>query len=233
MSHIPASGDSLSFCQSIRNRRRRQIILSPPDINQLRNFSEKKHSSFLFADNLIGSVAKDFLVGLIGLIRDANCSVIWALRSSVFWNKELTFIDILKILVLQALQINKDALSDPQNRINAAHFRGAVDEKDWINLLNQALNGISVVYIITDAELLSYIPDFSRSAATDCLEMFLKKITNPIVKIVVPTLAIDHTRVSRWDPSEWEIIQTASRAIRNTKQHRKKVRQAMARRDRM
>lgn len=63
--------------------------------------------------------------------------------------------DVLKQLVLQALQLNHSLLSEQSISLNAAQFQSAMTEADWFKLLGLVLTGLQNIYIVVDAEILS------------------------------------------------------------------------------
>jgi hypothetical protein len=114
---------------------------------------------------------------------------------------------LLKVLALHSLQLNPCSLTAGQYPITVAAVRDAVDEKDWLKLLNRALSGVSTLYIILDSELLAQMTQDSPYAATRLLEMFSRILSSTIFKIVVSTTAIDERHIRRnWDLESWTRI---------------------------
>jgi hypothetical protein len=58
--------------------------------------------------------------------------------------------DILRMLVIQAGQMNPSAISS-SIPITAVHLREASNYADWLNILRQILTGIAQVYVVLDA----------------------------------------------------------------------------------
>jgi hypothetical protein len=99
-----------------------------PDTSQLKTWSINPRSSFLITESSSEQAAKDFLVNLVDLIRTSNHRILWALRFTGYWKRNLTGLDILRMLVIQSLQINSTALSSKTHPLIMSHFREAVNE---------------------------------------------------------------------------------------------------------
>jgi len=123
-------------------RRRNRTGLLLPDVPQLQVWSKCARSSFLITESSSGQAAKDFLINLIELIRNNDRRILWALRSPDYWERSLTGVDILRMLLIQSLQINSAALTSKDHPITMTHLREVVDESDWFALLSRALTGM-------------------------------------------------------------------------------------------
>ena len=207
--HLPASGECLRFCQSMVKRTRHSSRFLLPDTTQLQAWSDLPRSSFIIVQSTSAQVAKAFLVNLVDLIREKNFRILWTLRFPDYWERKLTNLDILRMLVIQSLQINPQALTSSEHPITMTHLREAVDERDWLVLLNRALTGLSYVYIILDADLLSHATGKDRYVATKLIEAFPIMITSTVVKLIVSNAGLDEEYASRhWDPNCWSKLKT-------------------------
>lgn len=221
--NLPASGECLGFCQSMvkRSRCRTRILL--PNIAQLQRWSSHPRSSLLVTKCSSGQAARDFLVHLVGVIRASDCQVLWAFRFADYWARNLTSIDILRMLVIQALQINPKCLTSSLYSITMTHLREAVDEKDWLNLLNRAVAGLSFVYIVLDADLLGHATGQDRYLSTKLIEAFTKVVNSTVVKVVISTSGIDETYAeNNWDPDCWSKLRTDEVVEQRTLRHRRR-----------
>lgn len=211
LSQLPTSGETMNYCRTFRDRRRQRFRLPALTISQLDMWSKMTDCSFLLTESSNSQMSKDFLVNLVELIQQANFQTIWALRFEDYWTRHLTCIDLLKMLVLHSLQLNPSSLTARQCPITVAAVRDAVDEKDWLKLLNRALSGVSTLYIILDSEMLAEMTQDSPYAATRLLEMFSKALSSTIFKVVVSTTAIDETHIRRnWRLESWKKIMIAN-----------------------
>jgi hypothetical protein len=221
--NLPASGECLGFCQSMvkRSRCRTRILL--PNIAQLQRWSSHPRSSLLVTKCSSGQAARDFLVHLVGVIRASDCQVLWAFRFADYWVRNLTSIDILRMLVIQALQINPKCLTSSLYSITMTHLREAADEKDWLNLLNRAVAGLSFVYIVLDADLLGHATGQDRYLSTKLIEAFTKVVNSTVVKVVISTSGIDETYAeNNWDPDCWSKLRTDEVVEQRTLRQRKR-----------
>lgn len=152
---------------------------------------------------------KDFLVELLQVIREARFPVLWALRFADYWESDLTCIDILRMLVLQALQISPDSLTMGSNPVTMTHLREAVDEAGWLSILNRALQGVQQIYIVLNADLLSHVTNHNQYLATRWIEGFPQTIIGIVVKLFVSRYGVDEGYASRnWDSGGWVKLRT-------------------------
>lgn len=82
----------------------------------------------------------------------------------------MTCVDILRMLVLQALQINPSSTSSACP-ITVVHMREAVDQEDWAKLLGRALDNVPDVYVVIDADLFVFVTRQDKNCATDFLDL--------------------------------------------------------------
>lgn len=99
---------------------------------------------------------KDFAADLVALLRGIKIQVVWSLSAKVEgalgWRSP---VDVLKQLILQILQLNHSLVNEHSPILNAARFQSAKTESDWFELLGSVLEGLSHIYIVVDAEVLS------------------------------------------------------------------------------
>jgi hypothetical protein len=163
----------------------------------------------LVTESSTSQTAKDFLVELLQVIREARFPVLSALRFADYWESDLTCIDILRMLVLQALQIHPNALTMGPNPITMTNLREAVDEAGWLSILNRALQGVQQIYIVLDADLLSHVTNHNRYLATRWIEGFPRTTTGTVVKLFVSRHGVDEGYASRnWDSGGWVKLRT-------------------------
>jgi len=207
LSQLPTPGETMHFCRTIRNRRRQRLGLPAPSVSQLEMWSQEQNCSFLFTESFSSQTSKDFPVSLVEAIQEVDLPTIWALRFEDYWTKPLTCVDLLKMLVLHALQVNLGALTTAPYPITVAALRDAAEEKDWLVILNRALYGVSILYIILDAEVLDQMTRHRPYIATRLLELFPRILSSTIIKIVVSAAVIDESYVRRnWDQDRWTKI---------------------------
>lgn len=208
MCSLPTSGESLGYCRSIRARDPARTSNHLPDLSTLETWSSEPRSSMLLTQNSSTQTAKSFMIDLITLIQQNKYPIIWALRFPNFWDKDPTYTDILRMLVIQAIQMNPSSISGP-TPITAVHLREASDEADWLSILKRALTSIAQVYIVIDADLLSLASKNSAYRATRMIEKFPEILDGVNVKIVVSMANIDQEYVTKnWDPKDWSRLQT-------------------------
>ncbi|KAL8711946.1 MAG: hypothetical protein Q9220_003642 [cf. Caloplaca sp. 1 TL-2023] len=147
----------MKFCESIRRRRQKRSRTTLPEEKSLKLWAEKPGSSLLATQSYHPATQKDFMIELIRVLQDSKCLVIWALRYPECWEIEITITDLLRMLVLQALQINASRLISTHFPITTLHIQEASTQRDWLSLLQQATQGLDRIFIALDMELLSRI----------------------------------------------------------------------------
>lgn len=96
-----------------------------------------------------------FTAKAIALLQATEISVIWALKTSLQAADYQTFtIDVLKYLISQAIRCNKSIHNNAAMAARLAAYREAESEEDYINILLSVLEGIRLVYIMIDLEVL-------------------------------------------------------------------------------
>jgi hypothetical protein len=231
MCNLPTSGERLGYCQSVRARDSVHTSYRLPELSTLEKWSSEPRSSMLLTQNSSAQTAKNFLVDFIVLIQQNRYPRIWALRFPNFWDKIPTYRDILRMLVIQAIQMNPSAISGP-TPITAVHLREANNEADLLSILKRALTGIAQVYIVIDADPLSLASENSTYRATRMIEKFPEILTGVNVKIVVSMANIDQEYATKnWDPKAWSRLQTgtARRGGFNTRRKARRQRKIRSR----
>lgn len=104
---------------------------------------------------------RDFCADSVAMLQDSRIPVIWALKpidtqylSTDSSEREVSTIELLKYFVAQAIVINKTVHTDAAlTSCLKAHF-AATTEEDWFGILASVLQGIHLLYIIIDLEVL-------------------------------------------------------------------------------
>lgn len=217
MDKFPTSGACLRYCQTLRRRNRNAQTTIVPDLSTLNQWASQPGSTCLVTESASNQAAKNFLLDIISVIRSSPHPILWALRFEHYWENSISTIDILRILVLQALQLNPAALDQGAHTITAINLREAVDEKDWLLLLARSLISVPRIYIVIDSQLLTHATEQNRLAATRLVELLSGCLTSTSVKIFVSTLALDKSYMSRnWKPEKWMLLKTDGASVRKT-----------------
>jgi hypothetical protein len=160
---------------------------------------------------------------LVRLFSASSKPVIWALRFADYWDTEMSHASILRMLLIQVLQLNHSSLTQPPNPLTSTHFDAATSDIDWLHLLNRSLVCIPQIFIALDAALLVAATGNSTYGASRWLETFLGTVNTTSVKIFVESSAVDSDYIARsWEAGTW--IKVSARAIneqRGTPRRRK------------
>jgi hypothetical protein len=174
-------------------------------------------------------LAKDFIVDLIGLIRASQVPVIWALRFPNFWDRTFDLVDILRLLVLQALDLNPAMLAS-EHPLTLSHLRAAASQTEWLQILDRALYGLKEIYIVVDPDLLNFTASHNAYKATRWIEALPQMISNTSVKVITSAFCIDKGYVNRnWNSDTWREICTVDDGVTVRPRTRKRQRLAKPR----
>lgn len=187
---LPTSGESLQFCRSIRNRRREQTKLPLPDVKKLEAWTSERNNAVLLIDTHMAVVAKTFMVDLIDLILSTRMPIIWALRYADYWDQHMNATDLVRILVLQAMQVGADRLLDGPFPVTVEQLREAASFTDWVTILNHLLSRICHAFIALDADILAHVTAHERGEILEILETLRLNLTGR-VKIVTTTSSVN------------------------------------------
>ena len=180
---FPTSGESLQFCRSMSNRRRDRAKLPLPDIQKLETWASRKSNDVLLIDTYMPAVAKSFMVDLIDLILNNRLSIIWALRYADYMDQRMSPTDVIRMLVLQAMQVGADGLLNRPFPVTVEHLREASSLRGWVAILDQMLSCIGHAFIVLDANLVAHATAHERSESLEMLDSLRLKLSGSI-KIV-------------------------------------------------
>lgn len=187
---LPASGESLQFCRSIRNRRRERTKLPLPGVKKLETWVEQSNNAILLIDTHVAVVAKTFMVDLIDLILETRLPIIWALRYADYWDQHINVADLIRMLVVQAMQVGADHLLDGPFPVTVEQMREAASLTDWVAILNHLLSRIGHAFIALDADLLAHVTAHETGEILEILETLRLKLTGR-VKIVTTSSSVN------------------------------------------
>jgi hypothetical protein len=206
LSHLPTSGTTLHHCSTLRRRRRLRYRLPKFSIQQLETCSKDQRCSFVLLRSKNEQISKDFLVHFIETVQQAGFPIIWVLRFEDFWQTSLNSTDLLKLLVVHALQVNSNILQSTQYPLTAAALREAASERDWISILKRILQGLPLLYIVLDTDLVGHAMRHSSHAITNLLTLIVREISPTAVKVIISDTAIDERFTRDWDVFSWTRI---------------------------
>ncbi|KAI1802976.1 hypothetical protein F4811DRAFT_527153 [Daldinia bambusicola] len=136
---------------------------------------------------------QNFCVRSIAMLREAEIPVIWVLkgnsRNGTTAIDDVSAIDLLRCLISQVITLNKRIHTDEDLSARLATYRAARTEDDWVNVLASFLEGIPLLYIFVDVEVLSQHQDgLSTFWPSRLLKMFddlSARNINTIVRIIL------------------------------------------------
>ena len=167
---IPSHDDALEYCRSMTRRRRIRLpcSLSLGDLDLLRSWVNRKASGILIAEaHGIKTSSIDFAVDFLDSVDKAGVSSIWALPQPAEEERAVTLEDLLISLILQAISLNPNALSEGVIPIAAFHFRKRESVEELLQLLRRSLKGLNFVIIVIDLTFLNKILERSKLLELD------------------------------------------------------------------
>lgn len=229
MTDIPSSGQSLSYCTALIRRQPQAVTLAASEIEVLRRCSLDDGIFYIILETPSPNDGKALLLNLLQQVQNAERPVIWALRFSDFRNRPPRLEDILRILVVHALEINSEALTSNAFPITFPSLRGASSQSDWLSILNRAVSGLREVYIIIDPDLLRFVAEENSCSAADLLLALKQGITSSRLKIVVSSVGINRGYFTRnSNAGSWQVVRSnnfqAQRLAKMKRQHLARVR---------
>ncbi|TLS27549.1 hypothetical protein PpBr36_05391 [Pyricularia pennisetigena] len=167
MESLPTSGQSLAYCRSfwLRRRRARRTESCAVNVSSLKTWNQAEQIRFVVVESGNSTLARDLLVDVITVLRRHGLPVLWALRPQNLHETNLTTVDVLRMLLYQALEVNSAAVGRSYP-ITVAHLREASGHDDWLALLKRALEDCPTIFVVFDAELVDHLTDGDRSLAT-------------------------------------------------------------------
>lgn len=192
---LPTSGESLEYCQSIRRRSRHRMTLPLPDVSRLANWASEPTKSLLVLQGTSSTVSKAFMIDLIDLVRNTKMPILWALRYENYWDSPTTSIDILRMLVLQALQLNPQVMAQGPYPITLAGMREAATASDWLEILARALQGVPRIFIALDSCLLMHATKNDTHQSTELIEGFRSTLVTS-AKVFASASSLDRAYVA-------------------------------------
>jgi hypothetical protein len=229
MTDIPASGQSLSFCSTFMIRRPQNITIAQPEIETLRRCSLDNDVSYIIMEAQNPNDSKELLLSLLQQVKTAQRPLIWALRFSDFQNRPPCLEDIIRILVVHALEINSNALASNAFPITLPSLRAASTQSDWLSILNRALSGLEEVYIIIDPDLLRFVAENNSCSSVDLILALKRGVTGTRLKIIISSVGINKGYFTQNSVAgSWKVIRTntlqSQRLAKMKKQHLARVR---------
>jgi hypothetical protein len=205
------------------------VKLQLPDVSTLEHWAADPKSSLLVTQSASPTISKTFMVDLLNLIRDAKFPVLWAMRYANYWESTTTCTDILRMLVLQGLQMKQDALLDDSHPITLSQMRDASTASDWLRILVRTLMGMPRVFIILDTDLLAHVTDNDRHQASRLVES-LRSCLSTTVNIVAAASSIPEAYVGdRVNSNECIKLRIDSGNSRNLRNRKPRIRSGLSR----
>lgn len=183
----PDSSKSLSFCKSMRKRRRQTLPTQLPaaTLSKLKDWVLNPSSSMVLAQGQgIRSSSLDFAVDFLDAILDRKYPVIWALPGDNDRGQPTPSITgILRSLISQLLELESGQALNGGNTVPLRQFQGNTSIAHWFQLLERCIATFRRVFIIIDTSLLqSSFEDEGRDDEYYTLGDFVASISDIVAR---------------------------------------------------
>lgn len=135
----------------------------------LQSWASESSSSVLLAQGKNDpKSARHFAVDVIETVRASGVPIIWALVGGAHVGS-MSCSDVFRSLAYQALQLSRQGFTTTGPHPTASAVSENVTAAEWNKLLDQALLGLPLVYIVIDTELFRGAPVGDRRQASGIL----------------------------------------------------------------
>jgi len=169
---LPSPSDSLQFHLSARNhhRARQRYSVSCASLAPvLQSWASGSSSAVLLAQGKKDpKSARHFATDVIETVRALHVPVIWALAGVRAGS--LSCSDVFRSLLVQALQISNRVSVATDRPLTAYAVDAVATTAEWQKILDQALLGLALVYIVIDTALFRDASASDRKQASDILK---------------------------------------------------------------
>ncbi|KAI0971619.1 hypothetical protein F4678DRAFT_431332 [Xylaria arbuscula] len=153
---------------------------------------------------------RGFCTDSIAMLREAKIPVIWALKTISTQEAavdQVSTIDLFKYLISQVVSINETMHTDATLTPRLGSYFSARTEEEWVSVLASMLQGIPLLYIILDIEVLSHAvggltKDFWPAVFLKMFSELLARNIKTVVKVALVSYGSPLFRTSM--SSEWQ-----------------------------
>ncbi|CRJ82833.1 hypothetical protein BN1708_009044, partial [Verticillium longisporum] len=154
----PESDESLAYCRSMRNRRRRTMPTQIPvsALETLVSWVSDPSSSLLLAQGQgIRSSSLDFAADFLDAVLDKDYPVLWALPSASEEEALKPSISgILRSLISQALALDPSIVSEGVNPVSMKHFKTCEGVQQWFAIFERCITRLPRLFLVVDMGLI-------------------------------------------------------------------------------
>lgn len=154
----PATDESLSYCRSMRDRRRQKTPTQLPTsaLLKLKSWVSDESSSLLLAQGQgVRTSCLDFAIDFLDAIIERNHPVLWALPAVIEEEHvQPSLTGIIRSLVSQALSLNSICMEEGVNPVTIKHVKSAKTIDQWFILLERVLSSFPCLFLIIDIGLI-------------------------------------------------------------------------------
>ncbi|TPX09080.1 uncharacterized protein E0L32_001658 [Thyridium curvatum] len=187
LSKAPLLDPLKSLESSVFLRKRRRHISVPYSLRfwfttEMQNWNQGHGSGFVMIDGTwkLRHIVRDFCTDSIMSLQEAKTPVIWALKPADFpqqADSQVWSIDILKILIAQAIRLNLTIQTDSELSPRLRACNTAMTYEEWLQILASVLQNIPYLYMFIDLELVSHPMDDSKRSWPRAIQRVLAELS--------------------------------------------------------
>lgn len=199
----PDSSKSLSFCKSMRKRRRQTLPTQLPaaTLSRLKDWVSDPSSSMVLAQGQgIRSSSLDFAVDFLDAVLGRNYPVIWALPGDDDRGQPTPSVTgILRSLISQLLELESSQALNGVNSVPPRQFHEDTGIDHWFQILERCIAVFPRLFIIIDTSLVqSSLEDEARDDEYCTLGEFIARVSHIVsrrdkdgLKVVITSWGFD------------------------------------------
>ena len=168
----PASDESLTYCRSMRDRRRQKLPtqLPKPALSKLKEWASDTTSSLLLAQGHgVRTSCLDFATDFLDAVLQQGHPILWALPLSVEdTTLQPSITGILRSLISQALSLNPAAMDEGVNPITIKHIKSAMTIDQWFAIFERCISCFPHLFLVIDIGLVEVATAHEESEQMPC-----------------------------------------------------------------
>lgn len=179
LAHLPNVEEYLTYCRSIKTRRKTRFLINPSEISRLREWHETPNAFPILVAHCRGlyNMSRDFSVELLDTIRAGGIPAIWGpILHGFDTNGRLSLKDVLLSLSLQTLALNQKACHNGFDPITSSQFQDALTEDRCFEVLRRCMFGLSKLYIILDMAVVNDATSDEDTSPSEFIQKFLDQL---------------------------------------------------------
>ncbi|KAI1342484.1 hypothetical protein F5Y15DRAFT_412990 [Xylariaceae sp. FL0016] len=163
LADAPSADDTLGYCRSMRNRRRKKLPTQLPAaaLSKLKSWVADRSSSLLLAQGQgVRTSSLDFAADFLDAVLEHGYPVLWALPFATEDGPLIpSIVNVIRGLISQILNLDPSILGEGSHPMTIKHFKSASSIQQWLALLERCLLRFNRIFIVFDLGLIEAAVD--------------------------------------------------------------------------